>query len=122
MVSGVRGSHIVVSHFPGAPGTAVYSQGIDGRPLYIVPWNDQILVGATHVADSADPAKVHPRAMKLSICCARWERCFRRRGISPNDIRHAFAGIRSVPFDAKGDLEHVGQHGCTTTSRKMLPD
>ena len=37
MVSGVRGSHIVLSHFPGAPGTAVYSEGVDGRPLYIVP-------------------------------------------------------------------------------------
>ena len=31
---------------------------MDGRPLYVIPWNEQILVGATHVPDSGDPGKV----------------------------------------------------------------
>jgi glycerol-3-phosphate dehydrogenase len=106
MVSGVRGSHIVVSHFPGAPSTAVYGEAVDGQPLYIVPWNEQILVGATHVPDSADPSKVHPETDEIEYLVRSLAAMFPKALLSPNDIRHAFAGIRSLPFDAKGDLDH----------------
>ena len=109
MLSGVRGSHIVVSHFPGAPGTAVYSEGVDGRPLYVVPWNEQILVGATHVADTSDPSKVHPTPDEIEYLLRSLASLFPRARISPNDIRHAFAGIRALPFDPKGNVDHASR-------------
>ncbi len=109
LVSGVRGSHIVVTHFPGAPGTAVYSEGIDGRPMYIVPWNEQILVGATHVADTSDPSKVYPTQDEIEYLVRSLTSLFPKARISPCDIRHAFAGIRALPFDAKGNLERVNR-------------
>jgi glycerol-3-phosphate dehydrogenase len=109
MVSGVRGSHIVVSHFPGAPGTAVYSEGVDGRPLYIIPWNEQILVGATHVPDTSDPGKAYPTPDEVEYLLRSLGTLFPKARISPNDIRHAFAGIRSLPFDPKGDFEHASR-------------
>ncbi len=110
MVSGVRGSHIVVSHFPGAPGTAVYSEGVQGRPLYIIPWNEQILVGSTHVPDTSDPAKVHPTVEEIESLLRSLGALFPKARISPNEIRHAFAGIRSLPFDPKGEFDHARQH------------
>jgi glycerol-3-phosphate dehydrogenase len=109
MVSGARGSHIVVSHFPGAPGTAVDSEAVDGRPLYIIPWNEQILVGATHVADTSDPGKVHPAPDEIEYLLRSLAAIFPKARISPNDICHAFAGIRSLPFDAKGNLDHISR-------------
>ena len=57
MLGGVRGSHIVLPRFPGSPSTALYTEAIDGRPIFILPWNDQILAGTTEVADNGDPAK-----------------------------------------------------------------
>ncbi|MGA7301313.1 MAG: FAD-dependent oxidoreductase, partial [Candidatus Sulfotelmatobacter sp.] len=47
MLGGVRGSHIVVPRFPGSPNMAVYTEAPDGRPIFILPWNDQIMVGTT---------------------------------------------------------------------------
>ena len=103
MVSGVRGSHIVLSHFPGAPSTAVYTEGSDGRPLYIIPWNEQILVGATHVPDASDPGKAHPASDEIESLLHSLAWLFPKARITQNDIRYAFAGIRNLPFDPSGD-------------------
>ena len=49
MVGGVRGSHIVLPRFAGAPDAAVSAEATDGRPIFLIPWNEQILAGATEV-------------------------------------------------------------------------
>src|SRR5438105_3722260 len=51
MLGGVRGSHIVLPRFSGAPNAALYSEAADGRPVFVLPWSDQVLVGTTEVAD-----------------------------------------------------------------------
>jgi len=104
LVSGVRGSHIVLPQFPGAPSTAVYSETIDGKPLYVVPWNEQILVGSTHVPDTSDPGKAHPVAEESDGLLRSLVAIFPKARLSLNDIRHAFAGIRSLPFETKDDV------------------
>jgi glycerol-3-phosphate dehydrogenase len=109
MVSGVRGSHIVLPQFPGAPSTAVYSEAVDGRPLYVIPWNEQILVGATHVPDSSDPSKVHPVADEVDYLLRSLVAIFAKARVSANDIRHAFAGIRALPFSAKDQGDTTGK-------------
>jgi len=103
MLSGVRGSHIVLSQFRGAPGTAVYSHALDGEPLYVIPWNEQTLVGATHTADNSDPGKVSPSADEIDYLLRSVTALFPKAHISPENLRHAYAGIRNLPFDPKGD-------------------
>src|SRR5580698_9160223 len=38
MLSGVRGSHIVLPRFPAAPSNPLYTEAADGRPIFVVPW------------------------------------------------------------------------------------
>jgi glycerol-3-phosphate dehydrogenase len=109
LVSGIRGSHIVVSMFPGAPNTAVYTEGIDGQPLHIIPWNDQILVGATNVADGSDPGKVFPSLDEIEYLLRSLAKIFPKARASQGDVRHAFAGIRAVPRDSHGDVDGAGR-------------
>ena len=109
MVSGVRGSHIVLSQFPGAPGTAVYTQAIDGEPLYIVPWNEQILVGASHVADNSDPGRVYPSSDEIDYLLRSLTALFPRARVSAANLRHAFAGVRNLPFNPKGEYDRAGR-------------
>jgi glycerol-3-phosphate dehydrogenase len=66
MLGGVRGSHIVLPRFSGSPSAAVYTEAVDGRPIFILPWNDQLLVGTTEVADNGDPARTVPSAEEIS--------------------------------------------------------
>ena len=60
MLGGVRGSHIVLPRFSGAPSSALYAEAADGRPVFVLPWNEQVLVGTTEVADTGDPGRTSP--------------------------------------------------------------
>ena len=57
MLGGVRGSHIVLPRFSGAPTAALYTEAADGRPVFVLPWNEQVLVGTTEVPDTGDPGR-----------------------------------------------------------------
>ncbi len=48
LIGGTKGSHLIAPLFPGAPRAGVYVEaGSDSRPLFILPWNDLLLVGTT---------------------------------------------------------------------------
>jgi len=98
MLGGVRGSHIVLPRFPGSPGAAVYTEAVDGRPIFVVPWNDQILVGTTEVADNGDPARTAPSADEISYLVRSVSQLFPKAKISAQSVKHAFAGIRPLPY------------------------
>jgi glycerol-3-phosphate dehydrogenase len=98
MLGGVRGSHIVLSRFSGSPNAAVYTEAIDGRPIFVLPWNDQILVGTTEVADSGDPAKTIPSADEINYLVRSVAQLFPKAKISAHSVKHAFAGIRPLPY------------------------
>jgi glycerol-3-phosphate dehydrogenase len=98
MLGGVRGSHIVLPRFPGSPSTALYTEAIDGRPIFILPWNDQILVGTTEVADNGDPAKTVPSPDEISYLLRSLTQLFPKAKLSAQSVKHAFAGIRPLPY------------------------
>jgi glycerol-3-phosphate dehydrogenase len=109
MVGGVRGSHIVLPRFPGAPDAAVYSEALDRRPIFVVPWNDQILVGTTEVADHSDPSRTVPSPEEIEYLLRSFLKLFPRVRISSHDIRYAFAGIRPLPFSPKKNPSAVSR-------------
>jgi glycerol-3-phosphate dehydrogenase len=98
MLGGVRGSHIVLPRFPGSPSTALYTEAVDGRPIFVLPWNDQILVGTTEVADSGDPGKTVPSAEEINYLVQSLAQLFPKAKISAQNVKHAFAGIRPLPY------------------------
>jgi len=98
MVGGVRGSHILLPRFPGSPNTAVYAEAADGRPFFVLPWNDQILVGTTEVADSGDPGRAAPSAEEIGYLVKSVAQLFPKAKISSQSVKHAFAGIRPLPY------------------------
>jgi len=107
MVGGIRGSHIVVPRFAGAPDAAVYTEAIDKRPIFVIPWNEQILVGTTEVADQGDPSKVEPAQAEIDYLVSSLLHLFPRIKISAGDIRYAFAGVRPLPFAPKSKAASV---------------
>jgi glycerol-3-phosphate dehydrogenase len=98
MVGGVRGSHIVLSKFAGAPDAAVYTEAVDGRPIFVIPWNEQVLVGTTEVQDRGDPGRVQPSADEIDYLLRSLLHLFPRIRVAQQDIHFAFAGVRPLPF------------------------
>jgi glycerol-3-phosphate dehydrogenase len=55
LIGGTKGSHIVVGKFDGAPHDAYYVEAAkDSRPFFIIPWNDQFLIGTTDMRYDGD--------------------------------------------------------------------
>jgi glycerol-3-phosphate dehydrogenase len=98
LVGGVRGSHIVLPLFDGAPKAAVYTEAVDGRPIFIIPWAGQLLVGTTEVKDNNNPDRVAPNGEEIAYLLQSFRRLFPSINYSLSDIRSAFAGVRPLPF------------------------
>jgi glycerol-3-phosphate dehydrogenase len=98
MIGGVRGSHLVLPKFAGAPQQAIYSEAIDGRPIFVIPWNEQLLVGTSEVADSDVPDNPQPSAQECDYLFQSFTRLFSHSGLTAADIRYSFAGIRPLPY------------------------
>lgn len=98
MVGGVRGTHIVLPRFAGAPDAALYTEAVDSRPIFVVPWNGQVLVGSTEVPDSGDPSRVEPSAAEVEYLLRSVNALFPQVHASVDDVRYAFAGVRPLPY------------------------
>ena len=97
MIGGIRGSHIVLPRFSGAPNAALYTEAADGRPVFVIPWNDQMLVGTTEVPDTADPGKTAPSNEEIEYLLRLVSQLFPKAKLSAHDIKYAFAGVRPLP-------------------------
>src|SRR4051812_43797022 len=97
LIGGVRGAHILLPTIKNAPRAAVYTEAVDGRPIFVIPWAGQLLVGTTEVRDTRDPAQAMASADEVSYLFKSFQRLFPSAGSSFSDIRAAFAGIRPLP-------------------------
>jgi glycerol-3-phosphate dehydrogenase len=102
MLGGVRGSHIVLPRFSGAPNAALYTEASDGRPVFVLPWNEQVLVGTTEVPDNGDPSRTAPSKEEIEYLLRIAAKMFPKARLSPSHIKYAFAGVRPLP-NSPGD-------------------
>jgi glycerol-3-phosphate dehydrogenase len=115
MIGGVRGSHLVLPRFAGAPAQAIYTEGIDGRPIFVMPWNGQLLAGTSEVPDGHAPDNPQPSPQEIDYLWQSFAHIFPRSGLTPADIRYDFAGIRPLPFAP-------GKPAAAVTRRHILHD
>jgi glycerol-3-phosphate dehydrogenase len=115
MIGGVRGSHLVLPKFTGAPEQAIYTEAIDGRPIFVIPWNGQLLVGTSEVADANTPDNPEPSPQEIDYLFQSFARLFPRSGFTQADVRYDFAGIRPLPFAP-------GNAASSVTRRHVLHD
>jgi glycerol-3-phosphate dehydrogenase len=105
----VRSSYIAVSYFPGAPSSPVSCEAIDGRPLTILPWSEQLLVGPVETVDASDPGRVAPSTKEIDYLQQSLQKLFPKARVIRPDLRFAFSSIRSVPFAS--DLDPAKDSG-----------
>jgi len=115
MLGGVRGSHIVLPPFPGSPSVGLYTEAADGRPVFVLPWNEQVLVGTTEVSDNGDPSRTAPSNEEIEYLLRTAAKLFPKAKLSAHDIKYAFAGIRPLP-------NSPGKSASAVTRRHFLHD
>ena len=102
-MGGTKGCHIVVGEFDGAPDSALYVEAkADGRPYFIIPWNDQFLIGTTDIRYEGDPGEVTASKAEVDYLLAEANHVFPAAGLGREDIHYAYAGVRPLPRRQKG--------------------
>lgn len=103
LMGGTKGSHIVVGRFPGAPRQAIYVEAAsDGRPIFIIPWNGQYLIGTTDIRIEGDPGEARASDAEIAYLLDEANRVLPNAGLSIDDIHFTYSGVRPLPFREEG--------------------
>ena len=103
LIGGTKGSHIIVGRFEGAPRDAFYVEAAaDGRPFFIIPWNDQYLIGTTDIRYDEDLDHIRASDAEIDYLLKETNRVFPRARLARDDIHYAYAGVRPLPYKEKG--------------------
>jgi glycerol-3-phosphate dehydrogenase len=103
LIGGTKGSHIITDRFPGAPSDAFYVEATsDGRPFFIIPWNDQLLIGTTDLRYDGDLDRVRASHAEVEYLLAETNRVFPQANLGVDGIHYAYAGVRPLPHVRKG--------------------
>ncbi len=119
-VSLVQGSHIVIDHR--------FEQGIyylesprDGRAVFVMPRENDTLVGTTEIRFRGHPDTVTPYPRERAYLASVVEHYFPAlRGAVAGKIREAMAGLRVLP-EGKGHAFHKPRETVLRTDRKASP-
>jgi glycerol-3-phosphate dehydrogenase len=98
LIWGVRGSHLVLPKFDSAPSHPIYTEAADGRQIFVLPWNRQVLVGTTEIVDSGPADDPQPSPDEIAYLFQNFSRLLPHSGLTAADIRYSFAGIRPLPY------------------------
>lgn len=99
LIGGTKGSHVIVGPFDGAPTTAIYLEAqSDGRPFFVIPWNNNYLIGTTDVRFEGDPDSVRVESWEANYLLNETNRAFPDAKLTRDDVSYAYAGVRPLPF------------------------
>lgn len=103
LMGGTKGSHIITAAFEGAPNDAFYVEAAsDGRPVFIIPWNDQYLIGTTDIRFAGDPRDASASVAEVDYLLATANAVFPCAKLTRADINYSYAGVRPLPYVEEG--------------------
>jgi glycerol-3-phosphate dehydrogenase len=99
LIGGTKGSHLIVDPFPGAPQTAVYVEAeTDGRPFFIIPWNNKYLIGTTDIRYEGNPDDAAIDEGEIDYLLRETNRVVPGARLTRQQILFTYSGIRPLPF------------------------
>ena len=127
LIGGSKGSHIIVDPFPGAPRDALYAEvRQDGRPFFIVPWNDLYLIGTTDTRYDGDLDTVVAEDWEIDLLIAETNRVIPTANLTRECVRYTYAGVRPLPYApgvSEGSITRrhiIHDHGVTGGARGLI--
>ena len=119
-VGGTKGSHIVVGRFEGAPKDAFYVEAeADGRPFFIIPWNDQFLIGTTDIRYDDSLDNIRASRSEVDYLVSETNRVFPEANLGIADIHYAYAGVRPLPYQEKGPESAITRRHIIKVNRSI---
>ena len=107
-IGGVKGSHLLIDRFAGAPPTGMYVEaGSDARPYFILPWYGRLLIGTTERRFDSDLDAVSADGDEIDYLLSETNRVIPTASLSRRDVRLAYAGVRALPAATSARLGRI---------------
>ncbi|HYK21163.1 MAG TPA: glycerol-3-phosphate dehydrogenase/oxidase [Pyrinomonadaceae bacterium] len=98
LIGGTKGSHIVIPPFRVAPANAIYLEAqSDRRPIFIVPWKGNYLIGTTDVRFEGDPDEVRCEMWEIDYLLAETNLAFPQARLTHDSVLFTYSGVRPLP-------------------------
>jgi len=105
-----KGTHLVVEPFPGAPSDALYIEAkTDGRPYFIIPWNNLYLIGTTDDRYDGDPNRVVPTEDEIAYLLEETNVAIPSAALTRDSVCYAYAGLRPLPHHEGGSESAISR-------------
>ena len=99
LIGGTKGSHLVVEPFTGAPADALYAEAsADGRPFFIIPWNNLYLIGTTDLRYEGDLNHVEADESEIDYLLRETNRVIPSAQLTRAAIAYTYSGIRPLAY------------------------
>ncbi|MEN8191297.1 MAG: glycerol-3-phosphate dehydrogenase/oxidase [Bacteroidota bacterium] len=100
LMGGTKGSHILIRKFEGGPENGLYIEAIqDGRPFFIIPWDEYYLVGTTDIFYDDDLNRVTATEDEISYLLKELNYFIKTEDFTRDDILYTYSGIRPLPYE-----------------------
>ncbi len=112
-IGGTKGSHILLSRFPGGPDHALYLPAYqDGRPFFVIPWREYYWVGTTDIRYDGDLDAVQASQEEIEYLLREVNFVLPEANVTERDVLYCLAGIRPLPYtgDDKEEAEITRRH------------
>jgi glycerol-3-phosphate dehydrogenase len=106
LIGGTKGSHFLTSQTAlrvALGGIAIYAETRDGRMVFIIPYQDRVLVGTTDLPWSGDPRDATTTEEELSYLLELVAEIFPQVNLCRADIDSTTCGVRPLPASDSGD-------------------
>ena len=100
LMGGTKGSHFVTSNAALCGSLAnggIYVEAPDGRPIFILPFGQSVLVGTTDLPFSGDPTDAVASEEELQYLLAAVNQVFPPVGLMRADVDMHYSGVRPLP-------------------------
>jgi glycerol-3-phosphate dehydrogenase len=99
LIGGTKGSHIVVRPFRGAPHAAVYAEAVeDGRPFFVIPWDDKFLIGTTDERYEGDLNHIEADTREIEYLVRETNRALPPAQLTRDDVLYTYSGVRPLAY------------------------
>jgi len=101
LIGGTKGSHFLTFH-PGArealDGRGVYAEAGDGRPVFMLPLGDAVLVGTTDIPFEGDPTEAVATEEEIEYLISAFHEVLPDVGLTRRDVDFHYCGVRPLPY------------------------
>lgn len=125
LFGGTKGSHIF-THQPALVralnGEAVYAEADDGRLVFILPFEDSVLIGTTDERFETTPDQAVTSELEIEYLIEMVNDVFPDVNLTADDVDAHYSGVRPLPYQAEGTTGSIPRgHWIESTITDNVP-